>query len=79
MPIDAPTSTLIEEIYGSVPEVLAEGLGRLYDQADRSIRDQPAELWNERDVVLITYADQVRNSGETPLRTTSLSAGSFFG
>ena len=68
MPIDAPTSSLIEEIYGSVPEVLAEGIGRLYDQADRSIGDQPAELWNERDVVLITYADQVRHAGETPLR-----------
>ena len=30
---------------------------------------RPSSLWNENDVVLITYADSLRGAGEAPLRS----------
>lgn len=62
-----PTITeLIRQIYGDVPLELSTGL-------DKLLRDNPAStglesLWTERDVVLITYADQVRCDGISPLQ-----------
>lgn len=64
--IDSTTSALIQEIYGSVPDVLAEGIANL--KASDGDPHAPADLWTESDVVLITYADQVRADGVTPLR-----------
>ena len=59
------TAELMETIYGEVPPVLAAGLQDLFDRY--SSPNEPESLWDERDVVLITYADQVRRDGQTPL------------
>ena len=56
---------LIKKIYGHVPAELADALERLCQDASDIGPDR--ELWNEQDVVLITYADQVREEGATPL------------
>lgn len=65
MPIDNLTAEILTEIYGTVPDQLAAGIDRLYSQyADASPADS---LWSEQDVVLITYADQVRDEPITPL------------
>lgn len=34
----------------------------------RQLAQDPAELWSERDVVLITYADQIRDGNAAPLQ-----------
>ncbi len=65
MPIDDITAQLLAEIYGSVPDELADGLQRMYRQHQGC--EPPESLWSERDVVLITYADQLRDEGLTPL------------
>jgi len=63
--LDSSTASLVRGIYGRVPEELATGLAELLDQAP----EQPAgPLWTEQDIVLITYADQVRSSGVSPLQ-----------
>ena len=56
---------LIKKIYGHVPAELADALERLCQDASDIGPDR--ELWNEQDVVLITYADQVREKDATPL------------
>lgn len=63
--IDSQTSAIIESIYGSVPDVLAVGLESIFREAEELETQQ--ELWNEQDVVLITYADQVRQESSSPL------------
>jgi len=65
MEIDAKTAELIQQIYGSLPDVLIQGLKEFPTERISEPRHQ---LWSERDVVLITYADQVRDSGLTPLQ-----------
>ncbi len=65
MEIDSTTKDLIQQIYGEVPDVLIQGLEKLSAEREALVHD---ELWSERDVVLITYADQVRSSGLTPLQ-----------
>ena len=65
MEIDSTTSDLIQQIYGELPEVLIQGLEKLSAAPESQSHD---ELWCERDVVLITYADQVRSSGLSPLQ-----------
>lgn len=67
--MDFQTESLIQQIYGCVPEVLAKGIAALFDQAGHGHRDAGADLWSERDVVLITYADQVRQEGVSPLQS----------
>lgn len=64
MQLDSATRELIESIYGDVPEDLAKGLENLEPLRRDFDTD---ELWTERDVVLITYADQVRCPDSTPL------------
>lgn len=70
------TRDRIAEVYGEVPEILADGLERLI-QKIRATRLENSgartgnQLWDHRDVVLITYADQVRHSSDsatTPLK-----------
>ena len=65
MEMDSTTSDLIQQIYGELPEVLIQGLEKLSAAPESQSHD---ELWCERDVVLITYADQVRSSGLSPLQ-----------
>ena len=65
MKIDSTINDLIKQIYGEVPDVLIRGLEQLAVEREPQSDD---ELWSERDVVLITYADQVRSSGLTPLQ-----------
>ncbi|MGB7342778.1 MAG: alpha-amylase family glycosyl hydrolase [Pirellulaceae bacterium] len=58
---------LLKKIYGTVPTELLDALNELCENA-ASIG--PAkELWSQRDVVLITYADQVRSDEGTPLES----------
>jgi glycosidase len=66
MNLDAAITDPVRTIYGEVPAVLADGLERIL-QANHpsSTANSP---WSQRDVVLITYADQVRDSGVSPLQ-----------
>ena len=66
MKIDSKTADLIQQIYGCLPDVLVAGINAL-----ESIQPStdPSELWSEKDIVLITYADQVQSPGQTPLQT----------
>ena len=48
----------IEAVYGEVPELLLDGIAQLFENARLNKRGD--SLWDENDVVLITYADQVR-------------------
>ena len=64
MKIDSTTAELLKQIYGRVPEELADGIARLQDQC---LDSRSSALWTQRDVVLITYADQIRRDGVTPL------------
>ena len=66
MKIDSKTADLLQQIYGCLPDVLTEGIAAL-ESVETSINHN--ELWSERDIVLITYADQVQAPGQTPLQT----------
>lgn len=71
MSIDSTTAELIQQIYGSVPPELADGIAALEAAATTRGEDGADSipgLWSERDVVLITYADQVRSEGKSPLQ-----------
>lgn len=68
--LDAVLEARLTDVYGYVPQVLAEGLARLVSEAQpvAGSAEPQRPLWSERDCVLITYADQVRHSGQTPLQ-----------
>ena len=68
--LDAKTIELLNAIYGDVPEVLGDGLSQLFDSIEERSDEESGvdDLWNEQDVVLITYADQVRSGDLPPLR-----------
>ena len=66
MNIDSTTAGIIEEIYGCVPEEFADGIASLMRDSDAN--ESSSQLWSQSDVVLITYADQVRAEGRTPLQ-----------
>lgn len=68
--LDAVLVARLIDIYGHVPQVLGEGLARLVAEARPVVGSaaRKGPLWDERDCVLITYADQVRHSGQTPLQ-----------
>jgi len=63
--LDSTTTHLLQQIYGQVPRVLQLGMMELF--AETVSLQRPDSLWDERDVVLITYADQVRDGRLTPL------------
>ncbi|MDG2220089.1 MAG: alpha-amylase family glycosyl hydrolase [Rubripirellula sp.] len=68
MTLDPTATSLLETIYGTVPSVLAAGIAEL--TAAESVtgpRAGQTHLWSERDVVLITYADQVHQDELNPL------------
>jgi sucrose phosphorylase len=66
MQLDSTTIGIIEQIYGRVPEVLADGIAAMEDDCD--VDESSSQLWSQSDVVLITYADQVHAEGSTPLK-----------
>lgn len=68
--LDAKTTQLLTTIYGDVPEVLRDGLLELFAAAEKEAEENSddVELWSEQDVVLITYADQIRSGDLAPLR-----------
>ncbi len=71
MTIDSTTTAILKDIYGCVPDSLSTGIATLFGEHDEP---NPSEsLWSERDVVLITYADQVR-SGQLSQTTCPLQA-----
>lgn len=60
------------DIYGTVPEVLAIGLQDLIANAaqrsnEQKLKKRDGALWDQRDCVLITYADQVSGNSPSPL------------
>lgn len=67
------TADRIADVYGTVPAILADGLEELIKKcreasSDKSGATNGKHLWDHRDVVLITYADQVRAPGVSPLK-----------
>ena len=67
------TRQRIADVYGEVPDLLADGLEKLIQKCrDESKADSGATsgkpLWDHRDVVLITYGDQVRDPQSVPLK-----------
>ncbi|MGB1926381.1 MAG: sugar phosphorylase [Rubripirellula sp.] len=65
--MDSQVRQLVEEIYGSQPRELLLGLQTLIDKAEAS-PDPEESLWDEKDIVLITYADQLSDKGLSPLQ-----------
>lgn len=63
-------SSLIDRIYdASFPPAALHRLRAQIDDARERIRYQRKPHWDEKDVVLITYADQFREDGTTTLTT----------
>ena len=65
--MDKQTQDLIQSIYGAQPEELASGIEQLLGGRDLG-SPSGQDLWTEKDVVLITYADQVRSPKLSPLQ-----------
>ncbi|MGR9052804.1 MAG: alpha-amylase family glycosyl hydrolase [Gammaproteobacteria bacterium] len=61
----------LQFLYGS--ERVDELMNRLYDHlqrfSGRTVGTGKDHLWNERDVILITYGDNIRQAEEKPLKT----------
>ncbi len=66
--LPAATAEIIRSIYGEVPEELARGIEELI-RSPRTRRRDSSDSWDERDIVLISYADQVRDADDRPLET----------
>ncbi|MEM9586324.1 MAG: sugar phosphorylase [Planctomycetota bacterium] len=65
---DTVAAELLQSIYGHVPDVLARGIEAMIgDNPSGSDATGQPSLWDHRDVVLITYADQIRQQGHHPL------------
>lgn len=67
------TRQRIADVYGEVPDLLADGLEKLIndcrtDSESNSSASLGKPLWDHRDVVLITYGDQVRDAASVPLK-----------
>ncbi|MEL7338389.1 MAG: alpha-amylase family glycosyl hydrolase, partial [Planctomycetota bacterium] len=65
VPLDPIVEQNLGEIYGTPPAELVSGLQALLE--DPIDRHAGGELWDENDVVLITYADQIRDGVQSPL------------
>lgn len=59
----------LERLYGEQAEQCLERVAALVERIAPSIPAADPPIWDERDVVLITYGDQVQNPGEPSLRT----------
>ncbi len=59
------TASLLNEIYGRQPPELVSTIEKLIADGSPAGGDS---MWSEQDVVLITYADQIRDPGRSPLQ-----------
>ncbi len=59
----------LREIYGQQASAVLPQLLHLMDRYRNLPRSTRTELWDERDVVLITYGDQIREDGCVPLES----------
>ncbi|MGH7202614.1 MAG: alpha-amylase family glycosyl hydrolase, partial [Planctomycetaceae bacterium] len=57
----------LNRLYGADGPAVFEGIAQLTDRYAGLPARPGGELWSERDIVLITYGDQVRSPGRTPL------------
>ncbi|MFQ5734990.1 MAG: alpha-amylase family glycosyl hydrolase, partial [Planctomycetaceae bacterium] len=58
----------LSHLYGNTADDCVERIERIVSDAALPEPSAPAGLWNERDAVLITYGDQVRDDDGPPLR-----------
>ncbi|MEZ6089036.1 MAG: sugar phosphorylase [Pirellulaceae bacterium] len=63
---DGELKGLLRSIYGTVPDQLLNDLQRRIDAAQETPQ-RPSSLWSQSDVVLICYADQIRDRDCSPL------------
>ena len=57
----------LENLYGSLAELY---LSKIVDLIQKYSVDNPSESgWNQNDVVLISYGDQIETDSEAPLAT----------
>jgi sucrose phosphorylase len=64
----------LTQLYGDDAPACLERLAAVCQRHRRPPPDQTGELWTERDAVLITYADQIRQAEKPPLQALN----SFF-
>jgi sucrose phosphorylase len=73
MPIDPPFEQRLRQhlelLYGARASQCLDRILQLMQRYAPSIAPPRKPAWDERDVVLITYGDQVRQDGVSPLRT----------
>jgi len=55
-------------LYGDAADDCLNRIAALVQRFESPLRSSPKELWNERDIVLITYGDQVQNRDVPSLR-----------
>ncbi len=58
----------LTHLYGSDAARCFQQIAELAGRHDLPVREPAGDLWNERDVVLITYGDQIRRSDVSPLK-----------
>lgn len=58
---------LLTPLYGDTAPACLDGIVSLAESYRETIARHPHLPWHERDVVLITYGDQVRSPGQSPL------------
>lgn len=66
MAMDSQIEVLIRQLYGGLPEELIRGIQCLLESPSTDSQ-RKRDLWDEKDVVLITYADQVQDNVGTAL------------
>jgi len=64
----------LERLYGPCAQAIGEQIRSQIDALDQespalNSADETTPLWTEKDVVLITYADQLHQTGQSPLDT----------
>jgi len=59
----------LDRLYGARADACMDRIQRLLEHYAPLLPKPPRHLWDERDVVLITYGDQVQAAGERPLQT----------
>lgn len=67
LPLNESVSQRLQTIYGAVDDRLRDRIVRLAADYGARITPRPRNAWDQTDVVLITYGDQVHAAGEPPL------------